>query len=203
MMRYFCFLLLFSVSLCAQNNSHWEKLIESAHNVGFCLYNTEEVFCNIHQAKYDDLQKNRTDEEEELHYFVMKEDWAEYRVTDWAQRQSLSKASLVLFFNVNQGFESDFGGIATRPSGFFVVSLGDTLNFKIKRSYKKQALSCSIFHKSKPNMLSNILWREFMSGRLGLIENKVEFLVYNNDNIKKKYKIFKKRFFKYQKRVRN
>ena len=74
----------------------------------------------------------------------------------------------------------------------------DNLQFKILEIYKKQAMRCAIFHKNKPNILFNNLWREFMSGRLGLIENKIEFAIYNEKKIQKKFKKFKRLFFKYK-----
>nr|WP_321237344.1 hypothetical protein [uncultured Psychroserpens sp.] len=203
MLKHLCLALLISMPVCAQNNSDWDKLIASAHAIGFCLYNTEEVFCDLHASRYDELEKKRNVEDEELHYFIMKEGWAKKRVADWAERQSLARETMVLFFDISQGFETDYGSIRHKPFGFFVVSLDDDLKFKVLKTYKKQAMSCAVFHESKPNILANILWREFMSGRLGLLDNNVEFLVYNEANIRKKFKVFKKRFFKYQKKVIN
>jgi len=189
---------LFSFSVYAQNNSEWKKLLSSAHQVGFCLYNSKDSFCNSHKFRFNELKENLKIEENDLHYFTMKEEWANKRLSDWVEVNNLPKESLVLFFNINQGFESDLGKIGNKPSGFFIASLKDNLQFKILEIYKKQAMRCAIFHKNKPNILFNNLWREFMSGRLGLIENKIEFAIYNEKKIQKKFKKFKRLFFKYK-----
>ena len=192
-------LLLWTAIVGAQSNSNWNTLISSAHEIGYCLYHLDEVFCNAHLSRYNELLKNSESHEDELNYFTMKEEWARKRIEDWANSQALPKASLLLFFNINQGFEGDTGKFNSKPHGFFIVSLKNDLQFKVLNRYKKLALMCSIFHKDKPNILYNIMWREFMSGRIGLIENEVEFIVSNKHNINRYFKIFKTEFFKYQK----
>ncbi|WP_156112492.1 hypothetical protein [Lacinutrix jangbogonensis] len=187
-----------SLSVCAQSDSEWKKLIKSAHNIGFCVYNTNQVFCDLHKSRYQELEKNYSNEDKEFFYVTMKEEWAKKRVVDWAKNQSIAKEYLILLFDINQGFENDYDDYRRARFGFFVINLKDDLQFEVLRIYDKQPIRCIVYHENEPNILCNSLWREFMSGRLGALEKKVEFLVYNKN--KRKFNIFKKRFLKYQKK---
>lgn len=214
-MKFKIFYISFFVGLISfsQNESEWNTLLESAHNIGYCLYNVNQHFCNEHIATLNRLITEAPEDEPEIHYFIMKEEWAKKRITEWAERVTkwendtkLNNNKLVLFFDVNQYYihfdslrqiksDSSFFG----HSSFFVVNLEDDLKFKINKSYKNLALNCSVYHNSEPNILFNIMWREFMSGRYGLLENKIEFGIASNSKIRKKFRIFKRRFYRFKK----
>lgn len=205
-------LLLIGLTSFSQNKDEWHQLLESAHNVGYCLYNVNQQFCNDHLATQNRLISEAPEDEPEIHYFVMEEQWAKERVIDWAERVTnwendtvLNEDDLVLFFDVNQHYihfdslihiksDSEFFG----HSNFFVVNFNDDLKFKINKRYKNLALNCSIYHDKEPNMLYNIMWREFMSGRYGLLENKVEFGMASDSKIRKKFRIFKRQFYRFK-----
>ncbi|MBO6881429.1 hypothetical protein [Winogradskyella sp.] len=195
-------ILFFCLTCYSLNNNDWDELIESAHDIGYCLYNVNKKFCNQHIEEYNRLVKETEDVEPEVHHFVMREEWAKNRVTTWAERvtgwedrTNLDAKNLVLFFSIPQDLVGDIP-IATveTASSFFVVNLEDDLKFSVDKSYKKIAMNCSISHKGKPNMLYNIFWREFMSGRLGLVKNEVEFTVSSGSKVKKKFRVFRRRF---------
>ncbi|WP_412561504.1 hypothetical protein [Winogradskyella sp. MIT101101] len=186
----------------SQSTSEWNRLLESSHEIGYCLYNINQKFCSKHIEAYNHLVKETEDVEPEVHHFVMREEWAKNRVTTWAERVTgwedrtkLDVKNLVLFFSIPQDLVGDIP-IATveTVSSFFVVNLEDDLKFSVEKSYKKIAMNCSISHKGKPNMLYNIFWREFMSGRLGLVKNEVEFTVSSGSKVKKKFRVFRRRF---------
>ncbi|WP_299125346.1 hypothetical protein [uncultured Winogradskyella sp.] len=214
-MKYLFFygLFFFSVVSYSQTKEDWDKLLDSPHNIGYCLYNVNQQFCNEHIATQNRIISEASEDEPEIHYFVMEEKWARERVTEWAERVThwenntrLNKADLLLLFDINQYYihfdllrqiksESSFFG----HSSFFVVNLEDDLKFKINKGYKNLALNCSIYHDSEPNMLYNIMWREFMSGRLGLLENEVEFGIASDFKIRKKFRRFKRCFYRFKK----
>jgi hypothetical protein len=197
----------------SQNKSEWNQLLEAAHNIGYCLYNINHQFCNKHIATQNRLIIEASEDESEIHYFVMKEQWSKERVTTWEERVNswdtipkVDKNNLILFFDINQYYihfdflrqvKSDSGFFG--HSSFFVVNLGDDLKFKINKGYKNLALNCSIFHDLEPNILYNIMWKEFMSGRYGLLENKVEFGIASNSKIRKKFRKFKRQFYRFKK----
>ena len=204
-----CVLLCFSSTSYSQNESDWGKLVESAHKIGYCLYNINQQFCDVHIAEYERLVEEASKVEPEEHYFVMREEWAKERVINWAERVSgwenktkLKVENLLLFFKIPQD-TIDEVPIATIETtfAFFVVNLEDDLKFSIKKRHKNVALNCSISHKVEPNMLWNILWREFMSGRLGLLKNNVEFTVFSHSKIRKKFRIFKRFFYRLKEEI--
>lgn len=194
------FLLVFMIcnTLQAQNNAVWNELKASVHKIGFCIYNVNEAFCKEHKearAKYE----MESSEDEDVNYFAMKEEWAKKRVKGWAKKQMLDENALLLLFDIDQGYKYKFKKNRVKPNNkYFILNLKDDLSFKIKRLSKKQALKCAISHRSKPNMLENTLWREFMTGRLGLIKNNVEFNVLARSKMRKKIKAFKECFYAYR-----
>lgn len=212
-----CISLFLGLLTFSQNNVEWDELLDSAHNIGYCLYNVNQQFCNEHIATQNRLVSEAPEDEPEIHYFVMEEQWAKERVEGWIERvtnwendMTMNKANLVLFFDINQYYihfdslrkiKSDSGFFGY--SSFFVVNLEDDLKFKINKGYKDSALNCSVYHDSEPNMLYNILWREFMSGRLGLLENKIEFGIASDSKIRKKFRIFKRKFYHFKSRILN
>lgn len=197
----------FYLTSFSQNKAEWSKLLESAHDIGYCLYNVNQEFCNDHIATQNRLINEMPEDQPEVTYFVMEQEWAKERVTEWAKRYTnwenssqLNKNNLVLFFDINQSY-IQFNSLREikSHSSFFIVNLEDDLKFKINKGYKNLALNCSIYHDSEPNMLYNILWREFMSGRLGLLENKVEFGIASDFKIRKKFRVFKRAFYNFKK----
>lgn len=190
-------------------NKQWDNILHSAHNLGYCLYNVNQQFCNAHIIKHEQLAKEMSTNELEINCFIMKEEWAKQRVENWAERVSgwknrtkLSVENLVLFFRISQDNigEVPIATIET-ASAFFVVNLEDDLKFFVRKSYKNIALNCVISHKQKPNILWNILWREFTSGRQGLLKNEVEFTVFSNSKIRRNFRIFKRHFYKIKEEI--
>jgi len=182
----------------AQNNSNWKALKKSAHDIGYCIYNVNEVFCSNHESiksKYEqELQ-----EEEELYYFVMKEDWAKQRVIDWAKQESLKNKYLVLFFDINQIYYLKEKDSNIRPNNsFFILDLEQEFEFKVFGKFKNKIIKCFLYQKTDDKILQNTFWREFMTGRLGLINNSVKFNMFSKSGIQKKYKRFKRNLHKYK-----
>lgn len=208
-MKFKIFYVSFFLSLISfsQNNDEWNQLLESAHNIGYRLYNINQSFCDVHINEYNRLVKESAESEPEAHHFVMIEQWAKdrvinwvKRVTDWQDRSQLNVDNLLIFFRSTQDsvVEVPIATVETAAS-FFVVNLEDDLKFSVNKSYKKIALNCSIYHDKKPNILWNIFWREFMSGRHGLLKNKVEFTAFSNSRIRKKFRRFKRYFYRFKK----
>ena len=141
-------LFLFS-SLCYAQNNNWDRLKKSAHDIGFCVYSINERHCNEHQdtlSKYE----NEADEDKDVYYFLMKEDWAKKRITEWAKQQQGDPKTHILLFDINQGFE--YKTKQNRPRAnrsFFILDLKDELTLKI--GYKGYDLTIS--HNNTPNML--------------------------------------------------
>ncbi|WP_452596658.1 hypothetical protein [Pontimicrobium sp. MEBiC01747] len=183
-------LILFSSLSYAQNNN-WAKLKKSAHAIGFCIYNINEAYCNEHKAI---LNKHEGEEDEEVHYFLMKEKWAKKRITDWAQQQKSHAKTHILLFDINQGFKykNKLNNKKTN-NRFYIIDLKDQLILKI--GYKKYNITIS---NNKPNILENSLWREFMSGRLGLLKKRIEFNAFSKSKPNRHLKKFKKHFISYR-----
>lgn len=186
-------LFLFS-SLCYAQNNNWDRLKKSAHNIGFCVYNINQTFCNAHQSlktKYE----QETKEDEDVYYFLMQEDWAKKRITDWAEQQQGNPKTHILLFDINQGFmHRNKSNSPKANSRFYILDLKNELI--LKTGYKGYDLTIS--HNNKPNILENSLWREFMSGRLGLLKKKIEFNAFSKSKPRKPLKVFKKRFIAYR-----
>jgi hypothetical protein len=186
-------LFLFS-SLCYAQNNNWDKLKKSAHSIGFCIYNINEPHCNKHEATLKKYEENAK-EDEDVYYFLLKEDWAKKRLTEWAEQQQGNLKTHILLFDINQGFK--YRNELNSPkanSRFYILDLKDELTLKI--GYKRYSLTIS--HNNEPNILENSLWREFMSGRLGLLKKKIEFNAFSKSKPKKRLKVFKKRFLSYR-----
>ncbi len=196
--KVFSLLLFFNISHTQENRDTWKALKESAHEIGFCVYNVNESFCDEHKiakAKYEE----EASEEEDVNYFVMKEEWAKKRMKDWAVKQALDENALLLVFDIDQGYENRERKSYLKPNyKYFILNLKDNLEFKIEKRSKKKVFRCTISHKQKPNMLENSLWREFMTGRFGLLKKSVEFNVFSKSKVKRRLKSFKRHFQTYK-----
>ena len=186
--------LFFCSSLCYAQNNNWNKLKKSAHNIGLCVYNINEAHCTEHetaQKKYEE----KANEDEDVYYFLMTKKWAKKRLTEWAKQQQGDAKTQILLFDINQGFE--YQSKSNNPKAnnrFYILDLKDELTLKI--GHKGYHLIIS--HNNAPNMLENSLWREFMSGRLGLLKKEIEFSAFSKSNPKKRLKTFKKHFIRYK-----
>jgi len=179
-------LFLFS-NLCFSQNNSWTRLNKSAHAIGFCIYNINESYCNQHKVSLDKYKKEAKDKEE-VYYFLMKEDWAKKRVTEWAKQQQNNSNTQILIFDINQGFKHRNKNNSKKINNrFYIVDIEDELTLKIGH----KGNSISISH-NKPNMLENSLWREFISGRLRLVKKKVELNAFAKSKPKKRQLLFKK-----------
>ena len=198
---------LICASLNAQNDS-WDAFKKAARDIGLCVYNVNEPFYNCQEGLMERAEQI-TPDSLEVHYFIMKEHWAKRRTSEWAKSQGLEEDLLILFFDVGQDLElgqheeeklQTWQRSMPRMSNgkFFIISLENDIKFKVRNHFSDIALNFKMYHSEKPNILENIFWREFMSGRLGLLKSDIDYTGYAKEDINEKFTEFKKQFFAYK-----
>ncbi len=190
----FLLALLFSFLSFFQNQSDWENLKNAAHQLGFCVYRIDETYCKEHIGEYEKRQARGKEEEGEVHYFELKENWAKKRIQKFSSFHERSAKDFLMLFDVQQGPLPDSPD-SYSYHGFIIIDLKNEINFIQIREDAKTA-KCFIQSPNEYTMMENTLWREFMSGRLGIFSKKIHFFTNNTDT--KYYGRFKTAFKKYQ-----
>ncbi len=190
------------ISLClisfSKSNSQdlfqkWGDLKVAAHQIGFCVYNTEMPFCNEHHA--EKLKRQQEAGEEEVDYFVMTEEWASQRISKWSERQKRDRESGVILFDIRQGKHPAGVTSNRKPYNSFVLfSLSDSIHFRNPRIISAHGAMVTVTCKEQGVILENVLWREFMTGRLGRLVKSTSFNILTKSDVKLEYQKFQDAF---------
>lgn len=176
----------------------WESLKIVAHEIGFCIYHSSEKHCAEHSGELTKREKTASPDLE-VFYFEMKKEWAEKRLTEWSKRQEQPVENFLILFDVAQSKPSEETETETFNlfRGFVLIDLTDTIDFVFLE--KKQARNKMAIKSDGQNaLMENVLWREFMTGRLGRFSNHIEFGLIGK-NAETDFEKFKKAFLIFQK----
>lgn len=182
------------------NNESWITFKNSAHKIGFCVYHVQQEVCKEHsQIKYE-LQKI-SNSESEVHYFELNSKWAKDRLTSLAENTASKSEYYLILFDIDQGsFKKLYDSTKTSNSHrkFSVFNLKDKFEFKMRRETSSR-VDFYILSNRASSILSNTMWREFFSNRLGRLDSKIEISV-SGSNALKDYYNFKDSFMNFVKK---
>jgi|GEM_PF-1164316 hypothetical protein len=182
-------------------NSNWNNFKNAAHQIGFCIYHSSKNHCTDHSDELAEREKKET-EDFDGYYFEMKKEWAQNRLQEWEKRQEQPAENFLILFDVAQkkSFEKSATETFNLFRGFILIDLTDTIDF----TFQKKDLNLSMMtieSDGKNALMENILWREFMTGRLGRFSPIINFKLIGK-NVESDFEKFKEAFFKFQKEIR-
>ena len=178
----------------------WLSLKEAAHKIGFCVYHVEQESCDDHSKVKIKLKKdNGPDSEfENDDYFELKPVWAKKRLKDLAKKKGSKSKDYLILFDIDQNWHGRLHD-STRTSNsykmFSVLDLKDTLAFKTSNEANRN-LTFYISSNREKSILTNTLWREFMSHREGKYDTKIAISL-TGANVLSDYQNFKATFMKF------
>lgn len=178
----------------------WGRLKKSAHKIGLCVFHIEKKVCSEHHKIKDELTRLDKEDDSETFYFLMNQNWAKNRVEKWSERNNSNSSNYLLLFDINQNsFRKLYHSTAISNSlkGFAILDLRN--NHKLEQVYKPNSLIFKIKSGKKNAIITNSMWREFMTNRLGKLDSSLKIEL-NGLNAKRNFKKFKKAFTKFTKR---
>lgn len=178
------------------NSETWNSFKESAHRIGFCIYQMQQEFCNKHAKTKQELEKISLPESlDEVYYFLINPNWANNRLSNLAKN---NQSNYLILFDIDQkSFKKLYDSTKTSNSYnmLSIIDLKQEYQFKTYRE-TDSLITFYISSNKKNSILTNTMWREFMSNRLGRLETEIEITL-NGINARKDYYNFKKYFLKY------
>lgn len=180
-------------------NSDWDDLKKAAHQIGFCLFHSDQKICTEHKNELAKREKTAP-ADMEVFYFEMKKEWAQNRLNKWSERQSQPTEDFLIFFDVAQYKPSEESETKTFNlyRGFILMDLTDTIDFTFHKKDLNQSMM-TIESDGKNALMENVLWREFMTGRLGRFSQRIDFKLIGK-NAESDFEKFKEAFFIFQKK---
>ena len=198
-------LLIANFSFCqnektTEQDSTWVTLKSTAHEIGFCIYHPSKNHCTDHSGEFAEREKTTT-EDLDTYYFEMKKEWAQNRLEEWGKRQEQPAEDFLILFDVSQKSLSEKLEKETINSyrGFVLIDLTDTIDFTFHKKNKGESMMM-IKSDGENALMENFLWREFMTGRLGRFNPKIDFKLLGK-NRKTGFEKFKEAFFIFQKKI--
>ncbi|WP_130287504.1 hypothetical protein [Aquimarina brevivitae] len=180
-----------------KNEEKWQNLQAAAHRIGFCVYQVKETVCTAHQQKSKSKTAAYT-ETEEVYYFEFDCTWANKRITNWADTNTTSAEQYLMLFDTDQKNTKTAPNTTTTSNSYGMFSILDcTLTYDYKtRVTASIGINATVIARKKNSILSNTLWREFMSGREGRLETTISIPLYGN-NAAQDFEAFKEAFINY------
>lgn len=191
---------LFSLKAYSQikksNNELWIDFKNSAHKIGFCIYHVKQEVCKEHLLIKNELKKvSKPESDSDIYYFLLNPKWAKKRLIDYSENNDSKPEDFLILFDIDQNsFKKLYDSTKTSNSYkmFSILNLNDKFEFKTHR----ETNSNIIFYISSSrtnSILSNTMWREFMSNRLGRLDSKIEISI-TGVNALNDYRYFKNSF---------
>ncbi len=178
----------------------WIAFKNSAHNIGFCVYHIQQEACEDHSEVKDELLKI-SDPESEVYYYQLDSKWAKNRLISLAKNNASKPENYFILFDVDQGsFAKLYDSTKTSNSYkmFSVFDLRD--NFEIKTHRKSNSsIIFKIVSDRASSILTNTMWREFFSHRLGRLSSEIEISLIGSTSLKD-YHSFKDKFMNFVKK---
>lgn len=179
------------------DNEKWFYLKESAHRIGFCIYHVKRKICNKHSEIKHELERiNKS--ESEIYYFQIKYLWANNRLNDWAKTKKSNSGNYFILFDIDQkSFKKLYDSTKTSNSymKFSVFDLSHKYLFKLRQK-SDYGVTFYISSNTKESILTNTMWREFFSNRLGRLDTKIKISL-NGSNALGDYHKFKEAFMSF------
>ncbi|MFK7773472.1 MAG: hypothetical protein AB8F94_15085 [Saprospiraceae bacterium] len=179
-------------------NSDWNDLKKAVHQIGFCVFHSNQKICAEHKNELTEREKTAP-ADMEVYYFEMKKEWAQNRLNKWSERQAQPAEDFIILFDVAQYKPSEKSETETFNlfRGFVLIDLTDTIDFAFHKKDLNQSMM-SIESEGKNALMENVLWREFMTGRLGRFSQKIDFKLLGK-NAEADFEKFKEAFLFFQK----
>lgn len=179
------------------NDKTWNSFKESAHAIGFCVYHKQQEVCNKHSGIKQELEKI-SEPDSDIYYFTIKPSWANKRINDWAKTKESNADNYFILFDIDQKSHKQLYD-STKTSNSYTMFSVFNLKHKYQFKVRKKTDSDVIFYissNSKNAILSNTMWREFMSNRLGRLDTEIEISLHGTNAVTD-YHNFKEAFLKF------
>lgn len=182
----FMFILGASLTLRAQEI---HILRDKAHAVGYCVLNEDNPYCQIHQAQADSIVNAhiKEDSDKEVYYFLADSGWVLERISGFDSSFQTSGKNTALLFNVDQGFLglNESGN----EIGFYVFDPNSLVNLQLQTENTVGQIRMRF---AKQEVLTNVYWREFMTGRTGLLVNQIQIKSKRKNELREFFTEFEK-----------
>lgn len=180
-------------------DSTWRNLSKATNRIGLCVYHVNKPLDTAHE-KIARKVKELSNKEGENHYFKLDTSWANSRLRDWAETNNKNPEQYFMIFGIDQRYLSqlfDSTGSSNNYSKFSILDVEGTYSINTRL---KPDSSCVFYLKSdkENSILSNRLWREFMSGRPGRLQTEIT-IEFNGKDVIKDLSVFINSFEMYQK----
>jgi hypothetical protein len=156
------------------NRDAWEKLRTSAQKIGFCVYHIQQEIGTEQNDLTSKIEKLKT-EENDIEYFKLDSVWANQRIRNWAKKQSSKPNENIILFDIDQGYLKQLDDTVRTSNSFkmfSILNLKHQYSFKIRQRSELESV-LYITPNKRQSILSNVLWREFMSNRLGRFDSEI------------------------------
>ncbi|MFD0864075.1 hypothetical protein ACFQ1M_17810 [Sungkyunkwania multivorans] len=193
----------FAIGFSQEDLKEWTGLKDAAHDIGFCVFHLDMPFCDAHIEELERRQEE-AGEDTDVYYFLMKEKWASKRIIDWAQRFEHDGKDGLLLFDIRQNRSPKNSKHYEKSSNnFMLFSLKDSIQFAPARRLSEDKVIVTVLAEKDATILENVLWREFMSGRLGLLSKKILLPIATDEEAHVKYAAFVDALRTFKKAVAN
>ena len=179
------------------NDEIWNSFKESAHRIGFCIYHAQREACNKHSEIKHELEKV-SEPESEIYYFQIKPLWANNRLSDWAKTKKSNSDNYFILFDIDQKSIKKLYDSTKTSNSYMMFSVFD-LTYKYQFKVRQKTDSDVTFYISsnaEKSILTNTMWREFISNRLGRLDTEIKISL-NGINALGDYHNFKEAFIKF------
>lgn len=175
----------------------WITFKNSAHNIGFCVYHIQQEACEEHLQIKDELQKI-SDSDSEVHYYELNPEWAKNRLISLAKNNASKPESYFILFDIDQSSYSKLYN-STKTSNsykmFSVIDIKNKFEFKTHRKTNSSVIFKIVSSRAN-SILTNTMWREFFSHKLGRLSSEIEVTLTGPTSIND-YHSFKDKFINF------
>lgn len=185
----------------AQSNkstdTNWNSFKAAAHKIGLCIYHTDWEVCREHSAIKSELVKI-SDPESDVYYFPINSSWANSRLNAWAETNTSHPSNYLILFDIDQHSSkklSDSTQTSNSYGMFSILDLKQVYQFK-ERQQSETQLTFYISTIRENSILTNTMWREFMTHRLGRLDDKINISL-SGINALYDYQHFKAAFIRF------
>lgn len=189
-----------SASLAQTTSSEresWDSFKEAAHEIGFCIYHFQQNACNEHFDVKQQLEKI-SDPNSDVYYFRLEASWANERLSGWAETNESSPDNYFILFDIDQRSIRQLYDSTKTSNSYMMFSIIDLRDqFRIENYSRSGSGTTFKISANRPEaFMSNAMWREFMSNRLGRLENTISISL-TGPNALEDYSEFKEAFLKF------
>jgi hypothetical protein len=178
------------------NDKSWLSFKNAAHRIGFCIYHIHQEICKEHSQIKNELEKI-SEPESDVYYFKLHHLWAKKRLADWAESKASKSEDYFILFDIDQNSFKQLLDSTKTSNSYKMFSIFD---LKDKFEFKMRWGTFYISSNRANSILTNTLWREFMSNRLGRLDSEIKISL-SGTNTLNDYHNFKDAFIKFLKKT--